>query len=371
MKYKTTCILLLMIISTLTFGQSQNLFKIIENDKIGYINEKGNVVITPKYLRGNEFSDGLASVRLNSRYGFIDHSGQFIIQPKYDYVLNFNNGFACAYLNGKPLIIDKNDKVILDTLYKSIQFTSKGKVIIQTKRNKQGIFDLTTKKLVIDTIFQSISSFQNGIATVTNYVIKQDDRNTNYAVIDSLGNFVVPFEKYEKIEIFVDGYAKVLINNGKNGSDYFDGLIDTKGNLLFQRSRKNSSVSGNFNNGIAVINLYRYWTQNENNNSYEGYINTKGEIIFNDSLSRNLQKFTNDRTFLSDKKEQYYTLVDTKFKKISKDTIQRIQVNCFKNGFKNGFAVVETKNWVLVIAVCIILVILWQSHVYHCSGFRY
>lgn len=163
MKHTTIWTFLLMTISILTFGQSQNLFRIVENDKIGYMDEKGNTVIAPVFLNANDFSEGLASARLNSRFGFIDHTGQFIIQPKYEYALNFKNGYARVYLDGKPLYINKHGKVVVDTCYYLVQLLDNNKAVIQTKSYNQGMIDLITNKLVIDTIFSEISYYENNL----------------------------------------------------------------------------------------------------------------------------------------------------------------------------------------------------------------
>lgn len=353
MKHRNILTLFLLTISTFSIGQSQSLFRIVENGKVGYINVKGDVVIQPKFICGNDFSDGLASVRLNGKYGFIDFGGQFIIKPKYDYASNFNNGIACVYINGNPFFIDKNDNVILDTSYSSIKFIDKYKAVVQTKSRHQGVIDLKTKKLIIDTVFLSIGTFQNSIAIVTDKVTKnkKDDYKVRYAVIDSIGNLVVPYGKYEEISEFIDGYARVEIGDKRNKDGNIDGVIDSKGNLLFQRPYKNnSSIRGNFHDGLAVVSLYKYWipekkgTSWTSEKSYEGYINLKGEVVLNDTLNENLKAFSDGRTFVQDKNKNY-RIIDTKFNPIGKDTFENIQ----DDGFKNGFAVVDKGgNWGII-----------------------
>src|ERR1700754_5160623 len=70
------------------------LFRISENNKIGYIDKEGKVILPAIYLNGGEFSEGLAPVRQKGRYGFIDGTGRFVISQKFDWAEPFVNGLA-------------------------------------------------------------------------------------------------------------------------------------------------------------------------------------------------------------------------------------------------------------------------------------
>ena len=43
--------------------------------KIGYINNKGKIVIQPKYTDASIFQEGLAYVKVKNKYGFINKKG--------------------------------------------------------------------------------------------------------------------------------------------------------------------------------------------------------------------------------------------------------------------------------------------------------
>lgn len=89
------------------------------NDKWGYINKQGKVIIQPKFEDAYNFGlDGLAGVKLNNKYGFIDKNGKFVIPPIFDYVLKpFNCGLAYVQQNGQVGYIDKNGKWIWSRKY--------------------------------------------------------------------------------------------------------------------------------------------------------------------------------------------------------------------------------------------------------------
>lgn len=328
-------------------GQTTYLFKFTQNDRVGYINEKGKVVIKPIFLNGNDFAEGLAAVRLNGRYGFINESGAFVIQPEYDLATNFKHGVAVVYKGGAPLFIDKTGTIVLPTTYTGLSFIDNKKGIISTHSNKQGLIDLFTKKLIIDTVFSSISEFNNGAAIVYEYIKPTlPQRSKRVGVIDSTGKFLVPFGKYETIKPFIDGYAVVEINDKRNKDGNTDGVIDAKGNLLFERPYQNNSyVDGDFHEGYAKISLYKYWLPSEEgtvsttDRDYEGFINVNGEVVFNDTNYRYVKEFADGRAFIK-KEGKDYILIDKGFKRVGNKEFESIP----QETFDNGYAIVETKD---------------------------
>ena len=58
----------------------EKLYKIRVNDKNGFIDKIGKVVIEPKYPDAESFSEGLARV-LKDKFGFIDKTGKVVIEP--------------------------------------------------------------------------------------------------------------------------------------------------------------------------------------------------------------------------------------------------------------------------------------------------
>lgn len=331
--------------SLLTQGQTPSLFKIVQDDRVGYINEKGRIVIQSTYINGNDFSEGLAAVRQNGRYGFIDETGNYVIKPDYDIATNFVKGIVVVYKDGQPLFINKKGEIILPAVYKALTFLDDRKGIITTKTNRQGVIDIPTKRLLIDTIFGSIGEFKNGVAIVNEYVPPgKKQKKDRVAVIDQNGKFVVPFGRYEAIKPYVNGYAVVEIDDPGNKDGSADGLIDVKGKLLFKRlNEHNSYIDGNFYDGYAKVNLYKYWIPEKegvistSEKNYEGFINTNGEAVFNDTNYRYVKEFSNGRTFVK-KEHSSYELMDRKFKRIGNDSY----LDILNDGFRNGYAIVET-----------------------------
>lgn len=80
----------------------------------GFIGINGEIVIEPKFDAAGKFSDGLAKVRLGQKWGFIDKAGNFIIEPKFDDAEDFEDGRAIVQINGKWGAIDKSGNFVVE-----------------------------------------------------------------------------------------------------------------------------------------------------------------------------------------------------------------------------------------------------------------
>lgn len=108
---------------TATTLQAQNLIQFKENNKVGFKDQNGKVVIAPKYEIAEDFSKGLACVSLNDKWGFIDETGKVIIPFIY------NSGYGSGSIFSQGLA-----SVCIDDLYGYID--PSGKTIIPFKYNE-------------------------------------------------------------------------------------------------------------------------------------------------------------------------------------------------------------------------------------------
>jgi hypothetical protein len=340
MKNYITIILLLF--SNLIIGQNNELFRIVENGKIGYINVRGETVINSKYLEAGDFSEGLASFRINGQYGFINTKDEIILPAIYDFAGSFQNGIADVYNNNEVSFINKKGVTVLPKDFKSIRFIDKNNCVFTTINGKSGIYNLISSSIIFEFKNYQIGDFSNDLAIVT----KQKNKKKEYGVIDKKGNFIVNFGTYSNIKKFIDGYALVELDDKKNKDGNIDGVINKKGDLLFKRPYKNHSyLNKDFHNGFAIVNLYKYWIPEEkgvistSKKSYEGFINLKGKVVFNDTLIKYVNDFSDNRAFIQDH-ERNYNIIDTNFNIINKEPFENVK----DNGFINGYAIVESGN---------------------------
>lgn len=87
------------------------------NDKYGYKNDKGKVIVEPKYDLAYNFDEGMAAFRINGKYGFIDEKGREVVPAKYDNTWRFIGGYAAVKLGDKYGFIDKTGKEVIVPIY--------------------------------------------------------------------------------------------------------------------------------------------------------------------------------------------------------------------------------------------------------------
>lgn len=93
-----------------------NMIMIGDNDKFGFIDRTGHVIIKPQFddLRYHgQFSEGLAAVKKDGKVGYINKTGQFIIEPQFDGAGEFKNGVATGRKNEKTFLIDKSGQIFV------------------------------------------------------------------------------------------------------------------------------------------------------------------------------------------------------------------------------------------------------------------
>jgi hypothetical protein len=89
------------------------LIKVYKNGESSIINEKGEVVKELSvYDYIDYFSDGLAEVQKDDKCGYINTDGALVIETIYDYAGSFNNGYALVEKDGTDMIINKKGEVI-------------------------------------------------------------------------------------------------------------------------------------------------------------------------------------------------------------------------------------------------------------------
>jgi serine/threonine protein kinase len=134
------------------------------NDKWGYIDEKGKLIIDLIYDHADYFMDGLAAVKIGKKYGYIDKTGKVVIPFKYDIASPFlEDGIASVAIFGRgDGYIDKSGNVLGELKYsRAFNFVChRGLVKIN---GKFGYVD-KTGELVIDAIYDEAEMFSTYIS---------------------------------------------------------------------------------------------------------------------------------------------------------------------------------------------------------------
>lgn len=115
------------------FGEHAKFIKHTEQGtKAGLIETyTGKTVIPVKYDGLSEVHDGAIGFVQNNKYGFLDLNGKVIVQPIYDGVGIFIKGKAVVYKDGKSAVIDKKGEVIVPFTSQKIFINKDGEVSYQ------------------------------------------------------------------------------------------------------------------------------------------------------------------------------------------------------------------------------------------------
>lgn len=286
--------------------QAGDFFIVSVNEKLGVIDEKGNLLIEPHFDEIGDFFDGFAPASINGKCGIINKKGDFVLKPKYQKINYLDNGLYSAKLNGKFGMINRKGDFIVepkyDNLFKqSSSFkpnTEKNLNLYRIKlKNKVGLINEKGKVIVepkyndIDTFYESLATFELnnkfGLLDKTGKVItvaKYDklhfwgnktsiriELKNKYGIVNSTGKVIVE-PKYDTI--YLSKYNIVCSlkeksgftdKNGKEITNIKYGAFDTTGKVILEP--KYEAIK--FTNKTGVVKI---------NNKY-GIVNEKGEFI--------------------------------------------------------------------------------------------
>ncbi|QAA35159.1 WG repeat-containing protein [Clostridium manihotivorum] len=301
------------------------IYKFLDDELYGFINEKGEVVVEPQFLgllpasegfipfyredgygfisydgkisktftefRAFEFYGGLSIIESDGLYGFMDKNLNIIVNPYYDGAMNFSDGLALVEKNGKKGYIDTKGNIRIPLQYEEASSFSEGLAVI-CYNHKMGYIN-TEGDVVINPIFSRCGLFSEGLA-----IYEIDGK---YGYLDKKGNIVIPPE-FDMAESFSEGFAIVMKNKklaviNKKGEyvtgflfDYSLGFseercavgLDKKGQEVWGYINTLGKPSSEFrfdnvsyhNEGLAVVQV----------NNKCGYIDLKGQYKVKPSL---------------------------------------------------------------------------------------
>lgn len=172
--------------------------------RYGYINKKGETVISDVYEDAEAFSEGLAAVKKDGKWGYINKKGEMVIKPEYDTVSEFLNGYAVVGNNSKDDskiygVIDKNGKQMIGIDYDDIGY---GNEMFMCEKDGECRFLDESGKYAIDERFhKSTIMFDDGYAVVAT-------DNKKFVVIDKNGKQITD-DEFDGLQLFdKDNFCK-------------------------------------------------------------------------------------------------------------------------------------------------------------------
>ena len=134
------------------------LFKETTDGMFGYINEKGEVLISPKFTGAQSFQDERAVVNISqdirNAYGLIDPSGNYVIQPQYNDILQLGEGRVGVgraidpekpFMGSKYAIADLQGNLLTEFRYENLTSYHKGYLSV-TENGRTFFIDRSGKR---------------------------------------------------------------------------------------------------------------------------------------------------------------------------------------------------------------------------------
>jgi hypothetical protein len=241
-------------------GFCEDVAAVSANGKWGFIRKNGSWVIRPQYDGALDFENGLACVRVGQKCGFIDKSGEFAIEPRFDLTFAFSEGLACAELGGKVGYIRRNGSFAIEPRFEGFDNGS----------------------------LRGATSFRSGVARV---VLGGKD-----CLVNQTGDFVLQSEdEQETIGDFNEGIAIVHEPGGNWHRGYY---IDLNGQRILRDAGDDSddlcaetldAVEG-FGEGLGVVAVsfvdfdhgsfaLRRHADHRGGRRVHGYVDTQGQVV--------------------------------------------------------------------------------------------
>lgn len=280
-------------------AQKPALYPIEKNNKMGYIDQYGKLIIPCKFDGADEFNDfGIAEIYLNGKSGLIDQNGTILVLEKMssvmssssknyfifrtgevyrdpkalkiynptgklvsfptiqintnDFSVQIKNGSAVVEVEGKTGVQLENGSYLLEPEYDYIKLYNDG--IIAQKGETFEIFDYTKNLL-----FKSKYDFKSSVWS--NGLITYSDQDKKFGILNVKGEEVYT-PKYNYISGFYGGLSQALLPKGKFENQFV--YIDTTGEV---KINMNLERFDEFSEGYARVSL-----DGEN----YGLIDTKG-----------------------------------------------------------------------------------------------
>ena len=284
----TLCILCLCSISSAMSVEDSRLFPMHMNQKMGYVDESGCVVIAPQWIIADSFSYGVAKVSTapedeqdSMSDGLINRSGHYILEPDYRIIENEYSYTIGHQEHGEWSYgyFDKRTRYFVAPQYEAIRdsqpFNSDSDLIAVKSGGKWGYLERSTGETIIDFRYDDVlKCFENGYSLMCTNLIEPSvdlalfDR---YELIDRQGTTVSFQEKRMPVSGATKGGTVIVIAPSEQEADtrreYLYGLSDITGKDLLPPCYL---YIADFSEGLAAF---------QDTNQLWGVINEEGEVV--------------------------------------------------------------------------------------------
>lgn len=278
--------------------------------RFGYIDKSGKEVLPSQWYDAEEFSGGVAFVMNHQRlWGLVDKSGKLLCPYKFKEKSSFVNGWARVKLpSGYTQFIDRTGKIVItdqrtlcDNLY-----------CVKDANGKYGYMN-KYRRIVISCQWEDAEMFSEGRAAV-------QDANKKWGYIDLSGKVLTPCQ-FNYAEKFCNGMARVKGEDDQKTRHDLWGYVNKEGKLVVPCQWKEAK---DFSDGMGRVTSFNY---------KNGFVDMSGKLVI-PCILRDADNFSEGLAgFLGDNGKWGY---------IDKTGKQVLPCQWFVVGFfKNGIAAVE------------------------------
>jgi len=286
-----------------------------ENERYGFIDNQGNIVVSCIYKSANDFSDGLARIKdSEGRYGFIDRSGEVAIPCTLEERPgDFSEGLALvkSYENHKDRVgfINKQGELVIPYIGEESYGGAFGGGLapIQVKKDEIYFIDKNGNTAIPSKPYRCLG-YKDG------YFYVRDEQSRAYGVIDTKGNIVIP-TKYGTVKELSEGLFAVE----KEG--YKWGYVNLQGQAPFSNLFDEAQP---FSEDFAAVQIEKKW----------GYINKQGVLVIPNKF-KEAYDFHKGLAFV--KSDEGYSVIDKQGNVVSKLP----NYEYFRGNFSEGLAVIK------------------------------
>ncbi len=243
-----------------------------ENELKAFVNNAGKIVYKASdhgftFIDNfNQFGYSLIINQQNQR-GILDTNFSIILAPKYDDVFVIGNNRFQVLKNKQSGIVDSTHKILVDFVFDKMEYFTDDLKMICFKNDHWGIYDSMGKLIHL---FDCDELIYSGDLIAMH---KWNNNHVNqWALVDTSGNFVVPYAKYSDCSSFSNGLAMVYneVHDAKDASKYSEliGFVNNTGREIIPLQYEDGF---SFREGLAAVKKNNKW----------GYIDTSGKVVIN------------------------------------------------------------------------------------------
>ncbi|MEM1208404.1 MAG: WG repeat-containing protein [Planctomycetota bacterium] len=206
--------------------------------------------------RAAKWNDQPLPVNIRNQWGLINQRGELIIEPRFDWTDYLFDGLVRVELDGRTGFINIGGDWVIDPIFRYADRYAEGSAIVSDGR-RFGFINRRGDQYV-DFLYDAALRFRNQRAAVM--------ANGLIGYLDRRGQLAVPM-KYRRGRSFSEGLAVVEEPLGQRATRLL--FIDQNGEVAFDASQAGMTALGDFSDGLAAFEREGRW----------GYLDKAFEVV--------------------------------------------------------------------------------------------